>query len=129
MTQEGRCDILTLFFIFPQEDFHFSGEVDVAVTGASFRSLDEDLVAGDLHGVAANVDGTLYPVDILPLQGAALAPPHSCGDDELEVGFVFDALLLQCGNDLLHRFLISDLPLQPAACIAVGAPRGIMHKK
>lgn len=52
-------------------------------------------VAGDFHGVAADVDGALFPVDVPPLQGAALAPPHPCGDDELEVRLVLDTLVFQ----------------------------------
>ena len=104
----GLSDVLAFPLIFTQETFHFSREVDIPVAGAGLGLLDEDLVAGDLHGVAADVDGALLPVDVPPLQGAALAPPYSCGDDELEVRFVLDALIFQRGDDLLRRFLVGD---------------------
>ena len=75
------------------------------------------------------MDGTLLPINVAPLQTAALAPPHSRGDDEFEVGFVLDALALQRGDDLLRRFLIRDLLFALAPGAAVGAPRRIMRKK
>ena len=90
----GLSNVLALVPVLPQETFHFSREVDIPVAGAGLGLLDEDLVAGDLHGVAADVDGALLPVDVTPLQGAALTPPHPRGDDELEVRLVLDALVL-----------------------------------
>ena len=75
------------------------------------------------------MDGTLFPINVAPLQSAALAPPHPRGDDELEVGFVFDALAPQRGDDLLRRFLIRDLLFTLAPGVAVGAPRRVMRKK
>ena len=60
-------------------------------------------------GVAQAVDIELLSVDIPPLQGAALAPPHPCGDDELEVRLVLDTLVFQRGDDLLCRFLVGNL--------------------
>ena len=125
----GLGDVLALTPVLPQETFHFSREVDVAVAGTGLGFLDEDLVAGDFYGIAADVDGALLPVDVPPLQGAALTPPHPRGDDEFEVRFVLDALVLQRGNDLLCRFLIGDFLLCFLACVAVGAPRGVMREK
>lgn len=75
------------------------------------------------------MDGTLLPINVAPLQSAALTPPHSRGDDELEVGFVLNALALQRGDDLLRRFLVRDLLFTLAPGVAVGAPRRIMRKK
>ena len=75
------------------------------------------------------MDGTLLPINVAPLQSAALTPPHSRGDDELEVGFVLDALALQRGDDLLRRFLVCDLLFTFASGVTVGAPRWIMRKK
>ena len=75
------------------------------------------------------MDGTLLPINVAPLQTTALAPPHSRGDDELEVGFVLDALALQRGDDLLRRFLVRDLFFALAPSVAVGAPSRVMRKK
>lgn len=69
-------------------------------------------------GVAQAVDIELLSVDIPPLQGAALAPPHPRGDDELEVGFVLNALALQRGDDLLRRFLVGNLFPCFLTCVA-----------
>ena len=99
----------------PEEDFPSRREVHIAVARAGFRLLDKYLLVRHLDGVAADVDGTLLPINVAPLQSAALAPPHSCGDDELEVGFVLDALALQRGDDLLRRFLVRNLLLTFAA--------------
>ena len=73
--------------------------------------------------------GTLLPNNVAPLQTAALTPPHSCGDDELEVGLILDALALQRGDDLLRRFLVRDLFFALAPSVAVGAPSRVMRKK
>ena len=114
----GLSDVLSLVPVLPQERFHLGGEVDVPVTGTGLGFLDEYLVAGDFHGVAADVDGALLPVDVPSLQGAALAPPHSCGDDELEVRFVLDALVFQRGDDLLCRFFVGNLFPCFLTCVA-----------
>ena len=93
------------------------------------RSLtaEQEVIGGQLPLVIAFGDVcTFLPV---LLQSAALAPPHSCGDDELEVGFVLDALALQRGDDLLRRFLVCDLLFALAPSVAVGAPSRIMRKK
>ena len=75
------------------------------------------------------MDGTLFPINVAPLQSAALTPPHSRGDDELEIGFVLDALALQRGDNLLRRFLARDLFFTLATGVAVGAPSRVMRKK
>ena len=111
----GFGDVCTFLPVLPQETFHLGGEVHIAVTCAGLGFFDEDLLVRHLDRVAADVDGTLLPINVAPLQSAALAPPHPRGDDELEVGFVLDALALQCGNDPLRRFLVRDFLLTFAA--------------
>lgn len=125
----GLSDVLTLLLIFLQERFHLGGEVDVPVTGAGLGFLDEYFVAGDFYRIAADVNGTLLPVNVPPLQGAALAAPHSRGDDKLEVRLVLDALVFQRGDDLLGCFLVGNFLLCFFARVAVGAPRGVMREK
>ena len=125
----GLGDIPAFFLVLPQETFHLSGEVHIAVTCAGLGFFDKDLLVCHLDRVAADVDGTLLPINVAPLQSAALAPPHPRGDDELEVGFVLDALTLQRGDDLLRRFLVRNLLFALAPGVAVGAPRRIMRKK
>ena len=125
----GFGDVCTFLSVLPQKTFHLGGEVHIAVTCAGLGFLNEDFLVCHLDRVAADVDGTLLPINVAPLQSAALAPPHSRGDDELEVGFVLDALALQRGDDLLRRFLIRDLLFALAPDVAVGAPSRIMRKK
>ena len=125
----GFGDIPAFFLVLPQETFHLGGEVHIAVARAGLGFFDEDLLIRHLDRVAADVDGTLLPINVAPLQFAALALPHSRGDDELEVGFVLDALTLQRGDDFLRRFLVRDLFLTFVADVAVGAPRRVMRKK
>ncbi len=125
----GFGDVCTLLPVFLQETFHLGREVHIAVTCAGLGFLNEDLLVRHLDRVAADVDGTLLPINVAPLQSATLAPPHSRGDDELEIGFVLDALALQRGDDLLRRFLVRDLLFTLAPGVAVGAPRRIMRKK
>ena len=125
----GFGDIPAFFLVLPQETFHLGGEVHIAVTCAGLGFLNEDLLGRHLDRVAADVDGTLLPINVTPFQSAALAPPHPRGDDELEVGFVLDALTLQRGDDFLRRFLVRDLLFTLAPGVAVGAPRRIMRKK
>ena len=125
----GFGDIPTFFLVLPQETFHLGGEVHIAVTCAGLGFFYEDLLVRHLDRVAADVDGTLLPINVAPLQSAALAPPHSCGDDELEVGFVLDALALQRGDDFLCRFLVRDFLFTLAPGVAVGAPSRVMRKK
>ena len=125
----GFGDIPTFFLVLPQETFHLSGEVHIAVTRAGLGFLNEDLLVRHLDRVAADVDATLLPINVVPLQTAALAPPHPRGDDELEVGLVLNALTLQRGDDLLRRFLVRDLLFALSPSVAVGAPSRIMRKK
>ena len=108
----GFGDVCTFLPVLPQETFHLGGEVDISVPGAGLGFLDEYLIAGNFYSVAADVDGTLLPINVAPLQSAALAPPHPRGDDELEVGFVLDSLALQCGDDLLRRFLVRNVTVK-----------------
>ena len=125
----GFGDIPAFFLVLPQETFHLGGEVDISVPGAGLGFLDEYLIAGNFYSVAADVDGTLLPINVTPFQSAALAPTHPRGDDELEVGLILDALILQGGDDFLRRFFISNLLFALAPGVAVGAPRRIMRKK
>ena len=125
----GFGDVCTFLPVLPQETFHLGGEVHIAVTCAGLGFLDEDLLVRHLDRVAADVDGPLLPINVTPLQSAAFAPPHARGDDELEVGFVLDALALQRGDDFLCRFLVRDFLFTLAPGVAVGAPRRIMRKK
>ena len=115
--------------VLPQETFHLGREVHIAVACAGLGFFDEDLLVRHLDRAAADVDGPLLPINVAPLQSAALSPPHPRGDDELEVGFVLDALALQRGDDLLRRFLVRNLLFALAPGVAVGAPRRIMRKK
>ena len=125
----GFGDIPAFFLVLPQETFHLGREVHIAVACAGLGFLNEDFLVRHLDRVAADVDGTLLPINVAPLQSAALAPPHPRGDDELEVGFVLNALALQRGDDLLRRFLVRNLFFALAPGVAVGAPRRIMRKK
>ena len=125
----GLGDVPAFFLVLPQETFHLGGEVHIAVAYAGLGFFDEDLLIRHLDRVAADVDETLLPINVAPLQSAALTPPHSRGDDELEVGFVLDALALQRGDDPLRRFLVCNLLFALAPGVAVGAPRRIMRKK
>ena len=111
----GFGDVCTFLPVLPQKTFHLGGEVHIAVARAGLGLFYKDFLIRHLDGVAADVDGTLLPINVAPLQSAALAPPHSCGDDELEVGFVLDVLALQRGDDLLRRFLVRNLLLTFAA--------------
>ena len=122
----GLGDVLALPLVLPQEAFHLGGEVDIAVTGAGLWRFYENFLVRHLDCVAADVDGTLLPINVAPLQSAALAPPHPCGDDELEIGFVLDALALQRGDDLLRRFFVCDLLFALAPGVVVGAPSRVM---
>ena len=122
-------DVCTFLSVLPQQRFHLGREVHIAVARAGLGFLDEDFLVCHLDRVAADVDGTLLPINVAPFQSAALAPPHPRGDDELEVGFVLDALTLQRGDDLLRRFLVRDFLFTLAPGVAVGAPSRIMRKK
>ena len=90
-----------------QQGFHLQREVDVPVSGHSLRFLDDDVLAGDLHHIPLDVDAAFLPVDVAPLQAAALAPPHPGGDDELEVGLILEALLLQ-SSAVMSRWVVAS---------------------
>ena len=125
----GLGDVCTFLPVLPQETFHLSGEVHIAVACAGLGFFYKDLLIRHLDRVAADVDGSLLPINVAPFQSAALAPPHPRGDDELEVGLVLNALTLQRGDDLLRRFLVRDLLFALAPGVAVGAPSRVMRKK
>ena len=125
----GFGDVPAFSLVLSQETFHLGGEVHIAVARAGLGFFYKNLLVCHLDRVAADVDGTLLPINVAPLQSAALAPPHSRGDDELEVGFVLDALALQRGNDPLRRFLVRDFLFALAPGVAVGAPSRVMRKK
>ena len=116
----GFGDVCAFLPVLPQKTFHLSREVHIAVARAGLGFLDKDFLIRHLDRVAADVDGTLLPINVAPLQSAALATPHPRGDDELEVGFILDALALQRGDDLLRRFLVCDLLFTLAPGVAVG---------
>lgn len=118
-----------LLAVFSQQGFHLQREVDIAVSGDSFGSLGEDLLVRHLHCVPADMDGAMLPVDVAPLQGAALAPAHACGDHQLEVGLILDALVLQGGDDLSYGLRVRDFLLCLSSRVAVGAPGGVMTQK
>ena len=75
------------------------------------------------------MDGPLLPVDVAPLQPTALAPAHPGGDDELEVGLVFEAFLLQRGDKPLGGGLVGDHLLFLLSGVAVGPPSGVVIQK
>ena len=125
----GFGDVPAFPLVLSQETFHLGGEVHIAVARAGLGFFYKNLLVCHLDRVAADVDGTLLPITVAPLQSAALAPPHPRGDEELEVGLILDALILQGGDDFLRRFFISNLLFALAPGVAVGAPRRIMRKK
>ena len=69
-------------------------------------------------GVAQAVDIELLSVNVPPLQGAALAPPHPRGNDKLEVCLILDALIFQCSDDFLRRFFVGNLFPCFLTCVA-----------
>ena len=113
-------------FVFAEQTFHLGGEVHIPVSGFRLRRFDDNLVTRRFDGIAADVDAPLGVVDILPFEGAALAAPHPCRDDELEVGLIQGAFCLQRLNQLFHRFIVRNLFLFLLSCVLVSAPRGIV---
>jgi hypothetical protein len=109
-----------------EQAFHLGGEVHIPITGFGFRCFHDNLVTCRFDGIAADVDAVFGVVDVLPLECAAFAAPHSGRDDEFEVGFIQDAFCLQRLNQLFHRFIVRDLFLFLLSCVFVGAPRGIV---
>lgn len=63
----GFGDVCTFLPVLPQETFHLGGEVHIAVTRAGLGLFDEDLLVRHLDRVAADVDGTLLPINVAPL--------------------------------------------------------------
>ena len=90
--------------------------------------MDLMTVAGRFDCVTADVDTPLSVVDVLPLECAAFAAPHSGRDDELEVRFVQDAHAFQRLNQLFHRFIVRNLFLLLLSCVLVSAPSRVMIK-
>lgn len=122
-------DVLTFMLIFPQKAFHLSGEVDIAVTGAGLWRFYENFLVRHLDGVAADVDGMLFPIDVAPLECTAFSPPHSRSDDAFEISLIFNALVFQRGNDFLRRFRIRNFLFSFPTSVAISAPCRIMRKK
>ena len=72
------------------------------------------------------MDAAFGVVDILPFERAALAAPHPCGDDELEVRFVENASGFQCLDELFHGLIIRDFLFLLLTGVFVGAPRRVV---
>ena len=68
-----------------QQACHLQGKVDVPIPGRSLRFLHDDVLSRDLHHVAADVDGLLGKVHVLPFQAAAFPTAHPRSDDEFKV--------------------------------------------
>ena len=75
------------------------------------------------------MDGPLIPVDVAPLQAAALAPAHPRGDDELEVGLILEAFLFQRGDKPLGGGLVGDHLLFLFPGVAVRPPGRVVVQK
>ena len=118
-----------LLTVFSQQGFHLQREEDIPVPGDGLGRLGEDLLVRHLHRIPANVDGALLPVDVAPLQGAALAAAHARGDHQLEISLILDALVLQSGDDLSHSLRVSNFLLCLSSRITVSAPGGVMTQK
>ena len=63
----GLGDVCTFLSVLPQETFHLGGEVHIAVARVGLGFLDEDFFVCHLDRVAADVDGTLLPINVTPL--------------------------------------------------------------
>ena len=61
----GFGDVCTFLPVLPQETFHLGREVHIAVTCAGLGFLNEDLLVRHLDRVAADVDGTLFPINFM----------------------------------------------------------------
>ncbi|CCX37780.1 unknown [Clostridium sp. CAG:1013] len=111
-----------------QETGHLQGEVHVPVPGSGLGLFYNDVLSRDLHHVAADVDGLLRKVYVLPFQATALAPAHPRGDDEFEISFVLDTLFLQRGNEFPCGFFVGHVALLfLLAAVFVGAPGRILR--
>ena len=49
-----------------QEACHLQGKVAVPLSGSGLRFFDDDVLSRDLHHVAADVDGLLGKIHVLP---------------------------------------------------------------
>lgn len=70
----GLGDVCTFLPVLPQETFHLGGEVHIAVARAGLGFLYKYLFARYLDRVAADVDGTLLPINV-----PAAASPATAG--------------------------------------------------
>ena len=91
--------MFTIFAVLFQKAFEFGGEVNIAVTGAGFRLLNDDFFACELDDIAADMNGTLIVVDVAPFQTTALAAPHPRCNEQFEICFIFDAFIGQPDED------------------------------
>ena len=62
----GFCDVCTFLPVLPQKTFHLGGEVHIAVARAGLWLFYKYLLVCHLDGVAADVDGTLLPINVTP---------------------------------------------------------------
>ena len=116
--------------VFFQQTGHLQGEVHVPIPGGGLWFFHKDVLPRDLHHIPAYMDGLLGKIHVLPLQTAAFPSPHPRGNNEFEVGFVLDALLLQRSDETLGSFLIRYVALFllfPG--VFVGAPSWILRQK
>ena len=74
------------------------------------------------------MDAPLGVVDVLPLQRAALAAPHPCGDNQFEIRLMQDTHGFQRLNQFLHRCIVCNLFLFLLSCVLVRPPRRVMIK-
>ena len=68
-----------------QEACHLQGKVDVPLSGSGLGFFHKDVLPRDLHHVAADVDGLLGKIHVLPFQAAAFPTAHPRSDDEFKV--------------------------------------------
>ena len=64
----------------------------------SLGALCKNIFTSEFDHVALDVDRVVLVVDVLPFQAAAFTPADSCSDNELVVGFVLEAFILQPKN-------------------------------
>ena len=72
-------------------------------TGAAILwSVQVDALRRSVAEIPGYGDGAALEVDVLPLEGAALAPPDAGVDQQMDQGPPFQRLPLQAGDDLLN---------------------------
>ena len=123
------CFPLADLMVLRQQAFHFRGEVDVPVAGGRFRLLDLDFLACDLDHVAADVELVADKVEVAPLEAAAFATSNARGNEQLEVGFVLDAFLLQRTDEPYNCFFIRDGFFLFLSCVLVCPPSRVAIDK